>query len=200
MERFPDKPSGSVIEEREELDGVKLFWRLPSGGPGRFAGAAFIAFWLCAWAFAWVMSANQLAHGRANIFLVGWLGAWTVGGGVAMWTLWRLVQPTRPESVTLSEDVLVHDPGSSSVDAVHRYGIRPYQRSWPQGGWGPPPTRNRKRVAVLKDDLGKFVLDRVGERQRLSFDRGADRIEIGESLREPEREWLWRVLEGWRQG
>jgi len=40
-------------------------------------------------------------------------------------------------------------------------------------------------------------LDRVGERQRLCFDRGADRFEIGSCLREPEREWLFDVLSEW---
>jgi hypothetical protein len=46
-------------------------------------------------------------------------------------------------------------------------------------------------------EIRGFVLDRVGERQRLTFDRGADRVEIGADLREPEREWLFAVLHRW---
>ena len=60
--------------------------------------------------------------------------------------------------------------------------------------------KSRKPVDVSKNDLKAFSLDRVGERQRLAFDSGADRIEIGSALREPEREWLFRVLEAWRTG
>jgi hypothetical protein len=53
---------------------------------------------------------------------------------------------------------------------------------------------------VRRDDLDAFDLKHLADRQRLSLDIGADRIEIGESLREPEREWLFAVLEGWRRG
>ena len=57
-----------------------------------------------------------------------------------------------------------------------------------------------RTIVIARPDLGKFVLDRVGERQRLSIDRGADRIEIGAALREPEREWLFVALDDWRRG
>jgi hypothetical protein len=52
-------------------------------------------------------------------------------------------------------------------------------------------------VDVARSDIPGFVLERVGERQRLCFDRGADRLEIGARLREPEREWLFAVLQRW---
>jgi hypothetical protein len=42
-----------------------------------------------------------------------------------------------------------------------------------------------------------LLLDRVGERQRLTVDGGGERVEIGHALREPEREWLHEVLRAW---
>lgn len=60
--------------------------------------------------------------------------------------------------------------------------------------------RRRQRIEIAKNELGSVVLERIGERQRLYFDPGADRIEIGEHLREPEREWLAAVIQSWQKG
>ena len=72
------------------------------------------------------------------------------------------------------------------------YAMRNYGLLWPF------PGVCRKRVEIGKNELGPVVLHRAGERQRLYFDNGADRIEIGEHLREPEREWLAAVIEAWK--
>jgi hypothetical protein len=53
-------------------------------------------------------------------------------------------------------------------------------------------------VAVPRGEVSNIRLDTVEARQRLTFDRGADRIEVGEYLREPEREWLYQVLSSWK--
>jgi hypothetical protein len=45
--------------------------------------------------------------------------------------------------------------------------------------------------------VGPIRLERVGGRQRLSLDWGAERVEIGRRLREPGREWLAEVLRRW---
>jgi len=38
------------------------------------------------------------------------------------------------------------------------------------------------------------MLERIGERQRLSFDYKSQRIEVGKGVTEPEREWLFQEL------
>ena len=58
--------------------------------------------------------------------------------------------------------------------------------------------RRRKVIELAKNEFGRVVLDRAGERQRLYFDHCADRGEMGESLREPEREWLATVIQQWQ--
>ena len=85
----------------------------------------------------------------------------------------------------LEAEVLRYDPGR-----------RPFNRCEQRGLWG----RDRLRVAVVaRSDIREFVLDRVGERQRLHFDWKADRLEIGAWLREPEREWLFAALQRWHK-
>lgn len=55
---------------------------------------AFVAFWLIAWAFGWVMAFGALVSGGAGagaIFMAAWLGLWTIGGLWAIsFVLWNL--------------------------------------------------------------------------------------------------------------
>ncbi|MBA7630142.1 hypothetical protein ES703_37652 [subsurface metagenome] len=53
----------------------------------------------------------------------------------------------------------------------------------------------RKRIYEAETSkITNLRLERVGDRQRLSFDWGADRVEIGETLSDIEREWLYEIL------
>ena len=68
----------------------------------------------------------------------------------------------------------------------------------PVAGVGPPagPAAGAA-TAAARSDIGGFVLEQVGGRRRLCLARGADRLEIGAGLREPDREWLLAVLRRW---
>ncbi len=85
----------------------------------------FLGFWLTGWLFGEVIALHQVIRGHSshwasvtesgpiglNLFLIGWLGAWTVGGGVAIVTwLWNLVGVERvllaPSTLTMKREVL----------------------------------------------------------------------------------------------
>ncbi len=56
----------------------------------------FLAFWLCGWAVAEVMVANQFVNGdsppEGEAFMLAWFGVWTAGGGVAIYAwLWQMM-------------------------------------------------------------------------------------------------------------
>ncbi len=56
----------------------------------------FLAFWLCGWAVAELMVANQFMKGDSppdgELFMLAWFGVWTVGGVVALYAwLWQLI-------------------------------------------------------------------------------------------------------------
>ncbi|CUS36940.1 conserved hypothetical protein [Candidatus Nitrospira nitrosa] len=56
----------------------------------------FLTFWLWGWVVAEVMVANQLMMGdgppEGELFMLAWLGVWTVGGVVAIYAwLWQLM-------------------------------------------------------------------------------------------------------------
>src|SRR5262245_37435623 len=173
-----------------------LRWRTAKNDWFRFFPAAFIGFWLCGWAVGecFALTAllgllpanadNAAKAGPPSLFLIGWLGAWTVGGCLAMRSFYQLVRPRRPEQLVFREEVLLHDPGTPE----HEWSQRRMDMSF--WSWPKPRTFDRAEIEAIR-------LDRVGDRQRLTIDVGADRIEIGKSLREPEREWLAEVLRTW---
>ena len=196
------KPSGGLIEEVDHWDGRRLFWQIPKGGVGRYFAAVFLGCWLCGWAVGWVVVVWQLFDGQnidtgGRLFLGVWLCGWTVGGGAAIWTLWTMLRPGRPESVTLGDDHLDYDPGTTPVNLFMQSRMRFWSGQVPD--W-PTLPRIKTPIRVAKTAIRKFGIDRVGERQRLSFDQGAKRVEIGVCLDEPEREWLQMTLEAWRLG
>lgn len=56
----------------------------------------FMGFWLCMWAAGEIMVPIQFLNGEipgiTGIFVVAWLGAWTIGGAVAIYLwLWNLM-------------------------------------------------------------------------------------------------------------
>jgi hypothetical protein len=171
MRVFTDKPTGSVID-------VTLSWPAPPDSRlWRYVDRLLMALWLCGWAWTLVRPAGQLANGSVDFFLVTKVGFGTLVGGLCAWALLASFRPARPESVRLESGALRHDPGGR-------------RRCWARPGAAGP-------IQVARSDVRGFVLESVGGRSRLSVDRGADRREIGAGLREPDREWLFAVLQTW---
>jgi len=89
-------------------------------------------------------------------------------------------QAGRPARLTLGDTKLQFDPGRARSTSK---GVLEFLRN--------------SETAVDRLEIAAVRLDRLGERQRLSIDVGARRIEIGSTLTEPEREWLARALRIW---
>jgi hypothetical protein len=56
--------------------------------PRTWYAILFLGFWLCGWAFGEVAVIRELVIGKfkgSSLFLIGWLGAWTVGGAAAIY-------------------------------------------------------------------------------------------------------------------
>ena len=198
MNQTPEPPAGTIIRVRSEPDGDLFYWRQPHGGAFRYAIAAFLVLWLCGWVVGESFAIHELLVERDEGettdwgFLLVWLTGWSIGGGVAMWLLYRLLRSPRPESVLLGFDSFRYDSG----DTFLMFLANPWSAMAQTEHWS-FPWRRRRRISLSKSEAGPFVLERAGEHQRLRFDHGADRVEIGRHLREPEREWLTGVIEAW---
>ena len=188
-------PDGSTIRKTGEFDETTYTWKHPGGGILRYFLARFISLWLCGWAFGVVMVTSVLISKKADapqLFLLALLGLWVIGGIGAMHFLWRLLRRSIPESTSITTSELRYDSGTPPF--TFRFNLMRHADIHDMFNG---LTRRRKKLNVPKSEVKSFELERVGERQRLYFDHGADRVEIGRCLKEPEREWLAETLQAW---
>jgi hypothetical protein len=178
-----ERSIGSRVEEEITPDACILKWRLPSSGLGWLwhLKREFVLGLLFFGLLAWILTGNPWAmlHGDlAMLFLVLLLGV-------------ASFRRARPEVLTLGAAHFRHDlgrPGGwwATVDSIDN---RPAWRWLP----GPPVV-----VELPKEELGQVVVERATGHLRLLYDVGADRVEIGRYLSEPEKEWLAEVIRQWQ--
>ena len=84
------QPTDSRITITDTMQGLRIIM------PGRrsWLVICFLGFWICGWAVGEVMVARQFLNGDAppggEVFMLAWLGVWTVGGAVAIYAwLWQ---------------------------------------------------------------------------------------------------------------
>jgi len=178
---------------------MTLSWTKPNGGFFRYVIVLFLLFWLCGWLFGLVSVVKQLlSDSGPNTFLLIWLCGWTVGGLFALATVYLLLRPQKPESITFGPYSLTYNTGSPALDFMNPYYMMRNKRNLPN-----PFSllfRKAKQYEFTRGDCPEFLLEGLGDAQRLRFDDGAERVVIGEYLSEPEREWIAEVLTGWRKG
>ena len=98
----------------------------------------------------------------------------------------RIFRPSVPESLQLTLDGVRYDSG-----------VPPFQTSFgsmnQRDSWRTLfPTR--RRVEIDRRQLQTLRLRETEAGNRLTVDAGAQRIDIGKSASEVEREWLYQVL------
>lgn len=82
------QPPAGRASIRDEPNGLRIV--IPS--QKNWFAILFIAFWLCGWAFGEHFAIGQIREGKGSLFMIGWLGAWTVGGAWAIYTwLWMVL-------------------------------------------------------------------------------------------------------------
>ncbi len=193
MTTIPPRPEGSGINIQPHQDGFLLTWKSAPEGFQRFGPAGFLIFWMMGWAVGETFAIKQLFFGdgprAADFFLIAWLGGWTFGGIFCARQIHRLLRKPQPDRLILNRAELVFEP-DLLVPIQPEIGTMGRRRGL--------QFKKRKAIQATRDKISNIAIERVGERQRLTFDLGADRIEIGENLREPEREWLAAVLNAWK--
>lgn len=183
------KPLNSEIHVIDEFNRTVIWWENPRGGGSRYFTLLFMLVWLGGWAVGEFFVVSMVLSGNANLFMIFWLAGWTIGGVFAMRQVYFLARPSKPEKIILDATSLIFEAGTSIAALLSN------KRSENED---PAPTYSKNKYIVPKNDLGEIRLERVGERQRLTFDYGAERVEVGFFLKEPEREWLFSVLKHWK--
>jgi hypothetical protein len=160
--------------------------RLRTRDPGRYIGAAFLAFWLCGWAVGegfvlWILAKcawalltgtppdpgrQPLTAGPALMvggFLLFWLAVWTIGGIGAIGELLRLLW---------GEDRIVVSSGRLTV-------------TWSRG-----PLRTKR--SFERDAIRRISL--LAPRNHLALESGTQRIELSRLGTPAERQEAAAVL------
>ncbi|MHC4478425.1 MAG: hypothetical protein ACYTEL_22525 [Planctomycetota bacterium] len=187
-----EPPVGSKIRVERTMHGTTFAWKEDGGGIGRYGIALFLLFWLCLWTAAEISAIRQLIEdlrkGEVSFFLIFWLGGWTVGGAFALCYLYSMLRPRKPTVLTLSPGRIEYRPGIAGARS-EAFG---YDRSRsPCDSF----EKLRKKVFEIEtSEMTNLKLERIGERQRLSFDYGASRVIIGLTLSDPEKQWLYEIL------
>lgn len=194
IETSSAKPPGCAIEEQVDAEGVTLRWPPPAPGLKVYAVAGMYALFLGPLTLGLSITACSIlfnpAGGLSGCFIFVWCLLAFVGACL-VYGIWTLVRADRPESVRLEPERLRYEPGRSKAKSFQEW----FESPRPKAGTPSPPAP--RPVVVKRAEIRGFVLDRVGERQRLSFEFGNERVEIGAFLREPEREWLHAILRRW---
>jgi hypothetical protein len=185
MPRFPAPPTGSVISVTDQ--GVETVIEIPqrSLGATRYFHGLFLLVWLGFWVFGFKSVTSQLMAGQGSAFLVFWLAGWTIGGGFAVFTVYRILRPTIPETLTLRATRITYDTG-----------VAPFELSGHQSrndAWKALKVR-RRSYELTRQVLRSLQLRPTDHTNRLTVDIGAERVDLAAAASEIEREWLYRLL------
>lgn len=189
---MPDLPEDALIAVERGDDGrMTLRWSPAASAlpyRGRWAHVAELSVWLSIWAIielVVIVMSVAILSGRWQAlgvmqwvllaFMLTWLSGWTFAGYAAFRQLAALVRPGK-DRLSLTPSVLDYKPGRYFDGREVRTGL---------------PCR------IPLSELGEIRLEKIAAGGRLIVDHGAERIEIGRTLRNSEREWLAKVLRAW---
>ena len=178
---------GSKVEIMIDCGHERIVIPHGSGGIMRFFMATFLIAWLGGWAFGWIAAFGSLfKQGGPSGFIIFWLVGWTVGGIFALFFLFRLLRSSVPEELVLSMQSLVHDSGIPPFRMSFDYcsQIEVWKRMF----------KRRKKTEISQQDIRTLRLREIDGGNRVTIDRGTERIDLGVSLSEVEREWLFSTL------
>ena len=189
-----EQPLGSQITVDRDIHSTTYSWKNGEKNIAQYGIAAFMTFWLCGWTVGGFIAMKQLFSGNdmplfGRLFMLFWLGGWACGEAFVIYALYNTFKPVKPSKLILSSTFLEYETGTKPYNSFDysRYNRYQGRRKFFQR------FRNKVYRLELRNPID-FQLERIGERQRLTFDIGSERVEIGEALSEPEREWLYAVL------
>ena len=191
-----EPPEGSKIYIERDIDSIRYSWQEGKKSLGHYLVLAFMSFWFCGWTvggfvviYMFIVTIVAYFIDKVPIFvplfILFWLGAWTIGEILVFRTLFYALKRQKPAVLTLSNRGITFETGTHSPNLA--------QRNYHKKAFSSKEFKNRT-FDLGTSEAETLKLDRTGEKQRLSFDHGAERIEIGGTFTEPEREWLYNTL------
>ena len=157
-----------------------------SGGVMRYFIGLFLLFWMGGWFMGFTSAFTQIASGEGGAFLIFWLGGWSIGGIFAGYMIYRVFRKSIPEQILLNRPALSLDTGIPPLKM--NFGFTNQKEYWKS------LFPKRKRLEFTPTDLKTLILRETNGGNRLTIDKGSDRIEFAIGASEVEREWLYSYL------
>lgn len=125
-------------------------------------------------------------QGLGDLFLIFWLGAWTVGGIFVFSFLFSIVRPSISETFIFSRPTIIYDSGVEpfQFSLSFRSQMEMWKKLFPK----------RLKTEFDPAQIQTLKLREFDTGNRLTIDQGNKRIEIAASASEPEREWLYALI------
>jgi hypothetical protein len=133
-----------------------------------------------------INAVEEITSGTGGAFLMLWLCCWTTGGIYVVYIIYRLFRKSVPEQLLLNKPTF-------SVDT----GIPPFKIGfslWNQQDYWKSMFPKRKRTEISHDEMKTLELRETESGNRLTVDKGKERLELAISATEIEREWLFKYL------
>lgn len=182
-------PQGSKIRIESERGYEKITVPQGNGGPMRYLVGLFLLAWLGGWTIGLIAAFTALVSGKESDqdgFLLFWIVGWAIGGVFAIRFAWRILQPSVPEQLLLTVPTLSYDTGIQPFTLSLDY--RDQMDTWKK------LFKKRKKEQFSVEEIRTLRLREFENGNRLTLDKGVERIDIGASLTDIEREWLFNFL------
>lgn len=184
------KPLKSWIVEASSLDGQRFSWAPQLS----FSFQAWRVFWsvfyVCFWLFFSIPLALLLIDGGEPIAIVVVACLWALVTLHACWFLYPLAR-IRPETILLTESSFTYQPGNLGAILLRLAWI-----------WTDLAKTYRKVQAfeIPRNALNIRLTDEAwcGRGRRLLVEWNGKILELGSTLTDAERAWLFEEIEDWR--
>lgn len=199
MERR-QSPEGSRVKAEQDAHSTSFVWKDSDRKSTKLGHLVFSFFFIGFSAFFLVSVIRHFTGGsdqwHLGVPLLLALILTILGMTGGFFLLFITLKSTRPFKLVLSPGNIRYEIGdisSRSINArAHKIQDLSEIAAWMK--------KYRKRVYEAQTSkVTNLKFERVGDKKRLSFDIGADRVEIGEILSDIEKEWLYEILREHKQ-
>ena len=184
---YLEPPQGSKITVSEEgLERVIRIHRKHEGVMKIVIGFLLL-FWLGGWFMGVYEDFEKLISSKGDISLLIHAVAGLAAGLGAGYLLYFLFRPYAPETLRLGSDSVNYDTGFPAFHLELDF-------EEPKGKIWRPMLPKRIWIKLERQVLQTLKLREFDSGNRLTVDLNAERIDIGKTASEVEREWLYEVL------
>jgi hypothetical protein len=189
-----EPPSGFKIQVEETLRGTKYSWRDEESTSAKFKSLILHILIVCFALFFGLFILIRFMYGpeEAPVYILCIVFAVCIlmvlsNGYLAYKTL----KGPKPFLLILSPGNILYESGTISESSIREI-ARNVQGLNEVFEMSKKYTKRSLNIAT--SNITNLKLEREGEKQQLCLDYEGQRIEIGPTLSEPEREWLYEVL------